>query len=99
MLLASRLGGTPAPLPVEALAALRQAAALAPRHVEAHWSLALQLLAAGRWEEGWPLFEWRWRRPEFQPLLGRFDSPPWLGEAPLIGKTLLLHFEQGTACR
>lgn len=81
--------------PAEALGALRAIVAAAPEHVEAQWSLALELLAAGRWEEGWPLFEWRWRRPEFQPLAGRFDSPPWLGETPLDGKTILLHFEQG----
>lgn len=81
--------------PAEALDLFRQAAALDPGHVEAHWSLALQLLSAGRPEEGWPLFEWRWRRPEFRPLLGRFAAPPWLGDQPLAGKTLLLHFEQG----
>jgi len=81
--------------PTDALAVFERVCALAPDHVEAHWSLALQLLAAGRWQEGWPLFEWRWRRSDFQPLAGRFPSPPWLGETPLAGRILLLHYEQG----
>ncbi len=81
--------------PDDALAMFSQAAARDPNHLEAHWSLALQLLAAGRFEEGWPLFEWRWRRPEFRALAARFAAPPWLGQEPLAGKTLLLHFEQG----
>ncbi len=79
----------------EALAAFERACQLGPGHVEAHWSLALQLLAEGRWAEGWPLFEWRWRRPDLLPLAGRFATPPWLGEAPIAGKTVLLHAEQG----
>jgi tetratricopeptide (TPR) repeat protein len=81
--------------PAEALAIFEQACALDPQHVEAHWSLALELLSAGRWAEGWPLFEWRWRRPQLLPQAARFDQPPWLGEEPLAGKTLLLHYEQG----
>jgi Flp pilus assembly protein TadD len=79
----------------EALQSLQALCAAAPGHVEAEWTLALELLAAGRWTEGWPRFEWRWRRPDFQPLVGRFEGPPWLGQTPLEGKTLLLHYEQG----
>ena len=79
----------------EALVLLQQVCAAAPEHVEAHFSLAYELLAAGRWDEGWPLFEWRWRRPEFQPIVGRAPGAPWLGQTPIAGKTLLLHYEQG----
>jgi tetratricopeptide (TPR) repeat protein len=79
----------------ESLEACDRLLAAWPGHAEAHWSLALQLLAEGRWAEGWPLFEWRWRRPDLQPLAARFATPAWLGEAPVAGRTVLLHYEQG----
>jgi hypothetical protein len=47
---------------------------------------------AGRFEEGWKEFEWRWKKKAFS---GRnFSAPLWRGEA--IGdRTILLHAEQG----
>ena len=52
------------------------------------------LLMLGRLDEGWPLMEWRWKRPEVAGA-HRDPGPPWLGETPLKGKTLLLRAEQG----
>ncbi|MBI5279442.1 MAG: tetratricopeptide repeat protein [Burkholderiales bacterium] len=64
-----------------------------PGHAEARWNKALALLLAGRFGEGWPLYEARWdrtaasRRP--------FRQPQWTGREPLAGRTILLHAEQG----
>ena len=55
---------------------------------------SLSLLAAGRFEAGWEQFEWRWKAG--LPRAGRgLPGDPWLGEAPIEGKTILVHAEQG----
>jgi tetratricopeptide (TPR) repeat protein len=59
-----------------------------------HLSLGLSLLAAGRFAEGWPLFEARFFK---EPILSRrrvFPRPVWQGQ-DLEGKTILLAQEQG----
>jgi hypothetical protein len=51
-------------------------------------------LLLGDYEEGWELYEWRWKdwgRDFVRP----FPQPLWLGDAPIAGKTLLIHPEQG----
>ncbi len=76
----------------EAIAVQRRATQLHPNDVEAHHILAVLLLLTGRLAEGWPEYEWRWKRPAAQePLL---PQPRWSGE-PLAGRTLLLRGEQG----
>jgi Flp pilus assembly protein TadD len=76
----------------EAIAVQHRATQLHPDDVEAHHILAVLLLLTGRLAEGWPEYEWRWKRPEAQePLL---PQPRWAGE-PLAGRTLLLLGEQG----
>lgn len=78
----------------EALDSYAAALALDPDSVDAHWNRSLCNLLLGRFADGWPEYEWRWRRgaPENQPR--DFSAPPWRGE-PLEGRTLLLHCEQG----
>lgn len=64
-----------------------------PDHVGAHFHLGLTLLLSGRWKEGWPEYEWRWRRPEF--FRRQFTQPLWDGR-PLGGSAVVLvHAEQG----
>lgn len=58
------------------------------------WNQALALLTAGRWAEGWPALESRWRAKGFPTAPRRFEAPPWRGE-PLAGKSILLYEEQG----
>lgn len=80
----------------EALASFDAAIALKPDYPDAHWNKAIALILLGRYAEGWPLFEWRWKRSE--PGADRprdLGMPLWLGETPLAGKTLLIHAEQG----
>jgi tetratricopeptide (TPR) repeat protein len=76
----------------EAVAAFDQALRLRPDHAETRRNRALALLLLGDYERGWTEYEWRWkcdnapRRP--------FAQPAWDG-APLEGRTILLHAEQG----
>lgn len=76
-----------------AAAAFRQALALAPDMVAAHFNLASVLLKAGHFAEGFAEYEWRWRRPG-SPQHFHTAAPGWDG-APYPGRTLLVHAEQG----
>jgi tetratricopeptide (TPR) repeat protein len=73
-------------------AASRHALTLAPDDAEVHYNLAMTLLAAGRWEEAWPHWEYRW--DAVPGAKRRFPGPRWDG-TPLPGRTLYLHAEQG----
>lgn len=63
-----------------------------PDDAEAHLDLALALLQSGDLARGFAEYEWRWRTKEL-PARG-FKETAWDG-APLDGKTILLHAEQG----
>ena len=78
----------------DAVAAYRRALALKPDYAEAHHNLSQTLLLAGRLEEGWPEYEYRWQAKWFRPGVQDLDAPLWDG-APLDGKTVLVHAEQG----
>jgi len=80
----------------EAEAVYRQALSLSadPEGAEAartRFNLAYVLLRNGRWTEGWPLLESRWR---FDQLPQWFDCPRWQGER-LAGKSLAIGLEAG----
>jgi tetratricopeptide (TPR) repeat protein len=79
----------------DALACYERALSLAPDSAEAHWNRALCLLQTGDLAAGFAEYEWRWRRKRIAPSRRSFDAPLWLGDAPLAGKTILLHAEQG----
>jgi hypothetical protein len=76
----------------EALAAYQVALWLSPDSASTHWNRALTWLQMGRFEQGWPEYEWRWRRPRMPPRL--FPQPRWDG-SPLGGCTVYLYREQG----
>jgi tetratricopeptide (TPR) repeat protein len=78
----------------EALEDYRRCLSIAPDFVDAHWNLAHLLLQLGRFREGWQEYEWRWKKPGFQPLLDRHPGPRWEGE-DLKGRSLLVWAEQG----
>jgi tetratricopeptide (TPR) repeat protein len=63
-------------------------------HADAHFNAAMSLLTVGDYARGFQEYEWRWKRTG---MVARkeFRKPPWLGETPLAGKTIVLHAEQG----
>ena len=65
-----------------------------PDFKEAKFCKSLALLVTGDFENGWPLYESRWRTKELMQKL-KFEQPLWLGKEDLSGKTILLHWEQG----
>jgi tetratricopeptide (TPR) repeat protein len=77
-----------------ALALYRRALAVAPDHPLVNADYGTALLLAGRFEEGWAQHEWRWQTAVFDPYRRGFVQPQWDG-APLAGRRLLLHGEQG----
>ncbi len=60
---------------------------------EAQFQSAMLLLDRGDWEEGWKLYEARWKLGR-HGVLPVFAQPEWRGE-DLAGKTLFVHGEQG----
>jgi tetratricopeptide (TPR) repeat protein len=78
----------------DALASYGRALAIAPDNADLHFNAALSLLASGDYARGFAEYEWRWKRAGFAPRKD-LRKPLWLGEAPLAGKTILLHAEQG----
>jgi hypothetical protein len=52
-------------------------------------------LSLGEYEEGWKLYEWRWKTSLFTSPVRNFSPPLWLGNDSIVGKTILLHSEQG----
>lgn len=75
-----------------ALCAFQAAAECDPQHADARWNGALALLRAGRFEEGFRDYEWRFRRNEPAP---RTYAPPLWDGRPLEGRTILVWAEQG----
>jgi Flp pilus assembly protein TadD len=84
--------------PAEAEASFREALRLRPNYPEAHYNLGAALLLAGRFEEGWKEYEWRWKSKTFTTTTvippRDFSAPLWRGEA-IGGRTILLHAVQG----
>jgi len=68
---------------------------LNPLHADAHWNKSLLLLLLGEFDPGWSIYEWRWKRAALMALKRNFPQPLWLGSESLVGKTILLHAEQG----
>jgi Flp pilus assembly protein TadD len=80
--------------PEEAIAEHRESIRLRPEAPEPHGSLAVANLVLGRFLEGWPEYEWRWQCKMFAGCERSFAQPRWDG-APLDGRTILIHAEQG----
>jgi tetratricopeptide (TPR) repeat protein len=76
----------------EALACYQLALWLEPGSASTHFNRALTWLQMGNYEQGWPEYEWRWKRKRSRPC--GYRQPLWDG-SPLQGRTILLHLEQG----
>ena len=80
--------------PEKALQAYQQAYQVAPCP-EIRGNIAQALLLAGRYETGWPEYEWRMKAPSHRPIFEWY--PPerhWQGQ-PFPGETLVVYHEQG----
>jgi tetratricopeptide (TPR) repeat protein len=78
----------------DALASYGRALTLQPDNADVHFNAAMSLLTVGDYPRGLAEYEWRWKRPGMGPRRD-LRGPPWRGETPLAGKTILLHAEQG----
>jgi tetratricopeptide (TPR) repeat protein len=78
----------------EALADYDRAIAFKPDFAKAYWNKAILKILVGDYEEGWRLFEWRWKSLENIDVRN-FHQPLWLGEQPVDNKTILIYQEQG----
>lgn len=68
---------------------------LQPEFAEVHLNLGFLYLSEGRYGEGWPLYEWRYKYFGLA-LKRRIDQvPEWDGCSDLKGRTILLYAEQG----
>ncbi len=81
--------------PLEALADFEAALVKGPEFPEAHFEAAMTRLTLGDFDAGWREYEWRWKTGAFASQRRQFRAPLWLGDAPVSGKTILLHAEQG----
>jgi hypothetical protein len=79
----------------EALQDFEKAISLRPANAEALLNKSLVKLSLGDFEEGWALYEWRWKSKFFSSPVRHFSQKPWLGDADIAGKTVLVHSEQG----
>jgi len=78
----------------ESISAYKQAIALKSDYPEYHMNLSMALLAAGQFDEGWRMYEWRWKTAQFAHVKQDISKPLWNGEA-VAGSILLMRAEQG----
>lgn len=79
----------------QALASFTLAMQLDPDYVSPHLNKAICLLSLGQFEEGWRLYEWRWKNGQWDSSRRVFSQPLWLGDANIAGKKILIYAEQG----
>lgn len=78
----------------DAIASYGRALTIQPDFADAHFNAAMSFLTIGDYARGFIEYEWRWKRTGMT-VPKAFRRPPWLGETPLAGKTIVLHAEQG----
>ena len=76
----------------EALTCYERAIRLAPDVATAHLNRSLVWLMHGDYARGWPEYDWRLQEKAYSPR--SLPGARWRGE-PLVGRTILLHAEQG----
>ena len=79
----------------EAVASFDHAITLKEDYANAYLNKAFSLLLYDRYEEAWPLYEWRFRSSQAFKSAHKFKQAAWTGQVSLSGKTLLIHSEQG----
>jgi tetratricopeptide (TPR) repeat protein len=79
----------------DALASYQRVYAAHPDFADAHFNEALCRLLIGDFRRGWEEHEWRWQARELRGSKRNFPQPQWTGGEEIVGKTILLHAEQG----
>jgi tetratricopeptide (TPR) repeat protein len=79
----------------EAMRSYDAALAIAPDLVDARFGQSTCRLLDGDLEGGFAQYESRRLKPAYRNAAATYAQPVWLGDAPLRGKTLLAHREQG----
>jgi tetratricopeptide (TPR) repeat protein len=79
----------------EALNSYDHALSLHANHPDALWNKSLALILGGNYELGWPLYDARLLIPALRGNIPVFTQALWNGQSPLLGKTILVHGEQG----
>ncbi len=79
----------------DAIASYDLAIAIAPDAAPAQFAKSTALLLSGDYRAGLPLFERRFEVGAARTISRVSGEPPWLGDATLNGRTILLQAEQG----
>ena len=79
----------------EALENFNKAIELKDRYADAYWNKSLLKLLLGDYEEGWQLYEYRWKTDSQKSSARTYPQPLWLGNESLVNKTILIWSEQG----
>jgi len=81
--------------PAEAAIFYRRGVALSPESPEYHKNLGTCRLMSGDFQEGGREYEWRERQSVWKWRREFPGKTRWDGVAPIAGRTVLVHFEQG----
>lgn len=79
----------------EALAAFDASMQMDSDYVSPRLNKSVCLLSLGRFDEGWRLYEWRWKNAQWDSSRRNLGQPLWLGQESLAGKKILVYAEQG----
>ena len=81
----------------EAIEHFQKASEIIPDYPSALYNESITLLLIGQWQEGWKKYTARWQVNALQNNLGSGGNRKnrWDGQSSLVGKTILLHAEQG----
>ena len=79
----------------EARVAFQHALAMDPRNPSLLWNLSLFQLLLGDFEAGWRGREARWNVPGIVSGYPKLDTPMWIGEEPVEGKTVVVCQDEG----
>lgn len=79
----------------EALQSYRRAQELQPGKGGGHLDESYCQLLLGNFAEGWRKYEYRWTDTDTVRSHRHMDRPSWSGTESIVGKTVLLHAEQG----
>ena len=79
--------------PGDALESFERAIALHPHSADAQFGKATMLFLAGRFDEGWPPYEWRKKR--VSEAFNAQGRPAWTGAEDIAGKIVFVEAEQG----